>query len=448
MPVRIETLTEVSEQELQDSIKDFRDAHADVVTAINDGKGTFTVEATFFDGAPGTVITKLGKMSIFGGPDDTGVTPSEGLALFTAADIPANSDLFLQAQPPDTTGIARRLDPKAKYLACRWDFALTPRNFLRSIKVKVSNPANGKSEDARPVDFGPNQATGRVADLSPGLATALGLKTDETCKVEISPHQTGIAVGVNLAAIDAAIFPSDMTRTLVVMTTSNNATYWVLNQVGPHEGGQSLMRRVATNAPELLRSNTTILPIREDDEVSAAVAAELNKAVSSQAAPPATPGGARPTAADDVSAKVFAKAETFVGHDTAVPGTDHGNLACAWAVNEVVRLALGRPISGGNTNGLGTSEMHDVLEAHHTKLSGAEQAKPGTIVISPTVGTNHGHVGIVGTATGGVGDTQIFSNSSRTAKFARNYTIGKWSERYVDEKHLQVLFYQLSRDQF
>src|SRR5258705_9805061 len=156
MPPRIETLTEIPERDLQDLIRDFRDAHADVVTAMNDRKGTFTVDATFFGGALGTMIVKEGKMSTFGGPDDTGVTSSEGLALFDAADVAANPDLFLPAQPPDTTGVARRLNPQAKYLACRWDFSVTPKNFLKRITVKVSNPANGKSEDARPADFGPS----------------------------------------------------------------------------------------------------------------------------------------------------------------------------------------------------------------------------------------------------------------------------------------------------
>ena len=117
-------------------------------------------------------------------------------------------------------------------------------------------------------------------------------------------------------------------------------------------------------------------------------------------------------------------------------------------MNEVVRLALGKPISGGSTNGLGTSEMHDVLEAQHTKLSGADQAKPGTIIISPTVGSNHGHVGIVGATTGSVGATQIFSNSSSGRKFAQNYTIAKWNARFINSKHLEVLFYQLNKDQF
>ena len=40
--------------------------------------------------------------------------------------------------------------------------------------------------DARPVDWGPHISTGRVADLSPGLAAALGLRTDDVVRITIS----------------------------------------------------------------------------------------------------------------------------------------------------------------------------------------------------------------------------------------------------------------------
>jgi rare lipoprotein A (peptidoglycan hydrolase) len=50
----------------------------------------------------------------------------------------------------------------------------------------VENPANGRVADARPVDWGPNISTGRVADLSPGLAKALGLQTHDVVRITIS----------------------------------------------------------------------------------------------------------------------------------------------------------------------------------------------------------------------------------------------------------------------
>src|SRR3954469_10893636 len=129
-----------------------------------------------------------GKMSTFGGPTDTGMSAAEGVALFTPADLkdPKYSYLFLPAPPPGTTGLGRRLDPEKYYFACRWNYNVTPREFLRRALARVENPANGRAADARPVDWGPNIATGRVADLSPGLAKALGLQTDDVVRITIS----------------------------------------------------------------------------------------------------------------------------------------------------------------------------------------------------------------------------------------------------------------------
>ena len=129
-----------------------------------------------------------GKMSTFGGPRDTGMSAAEGLALFTPADFqnPKYSYLFLPTPPPGITGLGRRLNPDKYYFACRWNYNDTPREFLKRALACVENPANGRAVDARPVDWGPHISTGRVADLSPGLAAALGLQTDDVVRITIS----------------------------------------------------------------------------------------------------------------------------------------------------------------------------------------------------------------------------------------------------------------------
>jgi uncharacterized protein (TIGR02594 family) len=134
--------------------------------------------------APSIQTTTLtGKVSWFGGPNDTGVAPSEGLALVEVSEAHLFPGVFLAAQPPGTTGLARRLDPSVNYIACRWDYKQTPRSFLQGKMVEVA--ANSKVEMARPVDWGPNINTGRIADLSPGLLAKLGLKTDDTATITI-----------------------------------------------------------------------------------------------------------------------------------------------------------------------------------------------------------------------------------------------------------------------
>ena len=113
-----------------------------------------------------------------------GVSRSEGLALYDASDVKTHSYLFMPVQPPGTTGVARRLNPNAFYCAMRWDYHKTSIQYLRSIKVTVTNPKTMKSIEVDPVDWGPNKNTGRIIDLSPGAVQALGIDTDDVVMVE------------------------------------------------------------------------------------------------------------------------------------------------------------------------------------------------------------------------------------------------------------------------
>jgi uncharacterized protein (TIGR02594 family) len=132
---------------------------------------------------PLAISTMTGKMSTFGGPTDKGVAPDEGLALCEVSEMDKFDGYFLPEQPPGTTGLARRLDPASHYIACRWDYKQTSRSYLQGIMVMVT--AKGKTLKARPIDWGPNTNTGRICDMSPGLAAALGLQTDNTCTVDL-----------------------------------------------------------------------------------------------------------------------------------------------------------------------------------------------------------------------------------------------------------------------
>src|SRR5262249_57511059 len=86
---------------------------------------------------------------------------------------------------PGCIGVGRRLDPTKFYLACLFQEEDGIRDLLRNSLAAVVNPQNGRSVSARPVDWGPNPDTNRVADLSPGVAAALGLNTDDFVSVTI-----------------------------------------------------------------------------------------------------------------------------------------------------------------------------------------------------------------------------------------------------------------------
>lgn len=138
-------------------------------------------------GPPQKILFQVvGRMSTFGGPGDG--PPDEGLKYFDETDLenPRFASLFLPVQPPGTTGLARRLNTKSYYVACRWDEVVTPKELLRNSFARVENLQTGQAAQARPVDWRPDPATGRVADLSPGLATALGLKTNDLVRVTLT----------------------------------------------------------------------------------------------------------------------------------------------------------------------------------------------------------------------------------------------------------------------
>lgn len=130
-----------------------------------------------------------GKVSWFGGPDDTGVDPDEGLAfIYDVDDAP---ELFLPKQPPGTTGLARRLNPDVFYIACRWDYEQTPKDTLVEMPVRVRALKTGAQYFAVAADWGPHEDTGRIADISPGLMEALGITTDDEVEVSFDEEQQG-----------------------------------------------------------------------------------------------------------------------------------------------------------------------------------------------------------------------------------------------------------------
>ena len=129
------------------------------------------------------LFSARGTCSTFGGPDDTGVSPSEGLAFFyEVEDAPW---LFLKSQPPGTSGLARRMDMSVFYLACRWDYDVTSKDMLANSgqMALVTNTKTGVARLAHPADWGPHGDTNRVVDLSPGLAESLGVGTDDEVQV-------------------------------------------------------------------------------------------------------------------------------------------------------------------------------------------------------------------------------------------------------------------------
>lgn len=128
-----------------------------------------------------------------------------------------------------------------------------------------------------------------------------------------------------------------------------------------------------------------------------------------------------------------------VDHFSTAAGSDHGNLACLWAVRHIIYEKLKFWVTKSD----GTADFYPVLVACFGKSRPADDIAPGGIVISPTSKKSVGHIGLLGTGRGD--DRLIYSNSSGAAMWKQNYTVGKWRERYQDRKGLPVHFFPLPR---
>jgi hypothetical protein len=214
--------------------------------------------------------------------------------------------------------------------------------------------------------------------------------------------------------------------------------YWVIDEFS-EGGGQVLIRRVGQAAAEVLLRDTTVFPLPASivAAISKRVADELSRNVSPVDEPPPPRVGRD----GDTRSRLLATAKACDGTLVSrhVAGTNRGRLACAWAVNEVARRALGRPIGGG----LSTARMADALKRHHTEI-GRDNLAAGLVVISPTANGRTGHVGILGEIANPVSRTLIYSNSSSRGVFAHHFTLGSWEARYRDGLKLPVLFFEIA----
>lgn len=258
--------------------------------------------------------------------------------------------------------------------------------------------------------------------------------------------------------VDKILDPS-MHKELFDTLTVGSATYYFIDQYDDQDGEPVIVRQVQGQAPQIV---SDILP---QDETAGGAAPGMSgklgerlKAIrgieeDDTGAAGAAPAGAGPSSQTQLNDLLRMQAENCAdtGHQDHLssanaPGTSNGKLACAWAVNRVAKMALGKQIGGG----LATADMVIVLRDKHIATA---DLVSGCVVISPTVdtpnGRNIGHVGIVGLVnTANPRQTPIYSNSSGRARFEQNFTFDSWIRRYKDQKGLSVELFQLDPAQF
>ncbi len=105
----------------------------------------------------------------------------------------------------------------------------------------------------------------------------------------------------------------------------------------------------------------------------------------------------------DLNQKIYNQTLARVGVSTKA-GPDRGKLACAWAVNNILEVVLGRRI-GNNPNYVPSLETELLKIGSQVK---AGEVKPGDLVIA----SDQSHIGIY------IGNGRVISNSSSKASFS------------------------------
>jgi hypothetical protein len=246
-----------------------------------------------------------------------------------------------------------------------------------------------------------------------------------------------------------------MKADLFEKVTVGTATYYFIDQYDD-EGGEPVIVRQAGGEPP-----SVVEDIVSEDDTAGGAAANFSSALQERLKAirgidedeRAPIGGGGPLTQSQLDKKLKEQAERCADRESPdhlksnnAPGTNNGRLACAWAVNRVAKMALGKQIGGG----LATANMIVVLKNEHKRL---EAPVPGCVVISPTEnrpggGRNIGHVGIVGEVGSQPSNTKIYSNSSSRARFEQNFSHESWVRRYKTEKGLKVFFFELDPSLF
>jgi len=203
----------------------------------------------------------------------------------------------------------------------------------------------------------------------------------------------------------------------------SNPTFTDLNgSSGPQNPAGTTLNNLSQADQDAINSAVEDACFENNDAVSCAAYNNSNTILTStaqeilQADCSSNPGGSSCTALNDVSAastassitaaSIAAAAAAYTGTNTSA-GPDGGNLACAWAVNNILQNDGITPIDGDSVPAMETS-----LEDGRGTLVSLSDAQVGDIVIEG----NDGHVGII-TSFDSNGNPIVTSNSSSNATF-------------------------------
>lgn len=217
-----------------------------------------------------------------------------------------------------------------------------------------------------------------------------------------------------------AIDPGAELSTSVKVIEEGGEEYLIVTQVGEIEGGQ--FKFLIKDGKAVIRESNNVI----ENEAALLGGQSFHEDLVCEAS------------SSKDHKDVYAFAQEAVGKFSSEDGPDGGNLACVWAVRNLVHQVLGRWITRTDGTAVFTVELHKCFIENFSE----SQISAGGIIISPTQGRNIGHVGLLGPSTT-ANDRLIYSNSSKRKVWSQNRTLDSWREYYSAGKHLSVLFFPL-----
>ncbi len=290
--------------------------------------------------------------------------------------------------------------------------------FLAPLPIDGITPANAKEKTGGDIDLGGEGATQYVKNLYIfGVAVAAGLAV-----IMI------VVGGIEMSTVDAMSGKIDGGgRKKINAALSGLAlallSYLILSTVNVNLLSANFVPKVIDADPNIGFSVNPTITVRPGQPIASGM------------------GGQGYVSDGTAAQRLNDAALGKLGVSTCnISGTNGGRLACAYAVNAIVFDALGKPITGSNANyGKSTSDMYAELsgsDRFYLVASNATQAKPGDIVISPTQGSNTGHVGIFTTS------GKIISNSSSEQQVDDKFSLDSWQNYYSGNKGLSTYVFR------
>jgi hypothetical protein len=120
----------------------------------------------------------VGKISSFGGPDDSGMRYDEGLAFYEHWEADLRTDLFIPRSIDLSQGTSKRLRCYDAYYIALNVPNHYPRKIFHESRWKLENFRTGDYVICHLVDRGPS-ANGRLVDASNRVLDAISVKTDD-----------------------------------------------------------------------------------------------------------------------------------------------------------------------------------------------------------------------------------------------------------------------------